>query len=151
MNREAIGKTYPPITYEVGREKVREYARATLQRNPLYTDSDFAAHSKYGTIVAPPVFVAVYCGEMFNQIFYDESLGIDLPRIVHGEQEFKFGKVVRSGDTITSVAQVLDVFTKSSSSGVTLEFGVVKTESKNQKGRIVCEGIWTFVERGIEE
>jgi len=151
MNREAIGKTYPPITYEVGREKVREYARATLQRNPLYTDLDFAAHSKYGTIVAPPVFVAVYCGEMFNQIFYDESLGIDLPRIVHGEQEFKFGKVVRSGDTITSVAQIKDIFSKTNRSGVTNEIGVAETVSKNQNSEIVCEGIWTFVERGIEE
>ncbi len=117
MNRETTGKTYPPVVYEVGREKIQEYARATLQDNPLYSEPEFAALSRYGTIVAPPSFVAVYCGEMFNQLFYDEELGIDLPRIVHGEQEFKFRKVVRSGDIITSVAKIVDVFSKQSDSG----------------------------------
>ncbi len=151
MNRKAIGKTYPPISYEVGREKIREYARATLQKNRLYTDPDFAARSQYGTIVAPPSFVAVYCGEMYNQVFYDKELGIELPRIVHGEQEFKFGEVVRSGDTITSSAQIMDVFSKKSSSGVINEFCVVKTESRNQNMQMVCEGMWTLVQRGIEE
>jgi len=150
MNHETIGKTYPPVVYEVGREKIQEYARATLQDNPLYSEPEFAALSKYGTIVAPPSFVAVYCGEMFNQLFSDEDLGIDLPRIVHGEQEFKFRKVVRSGDIITSVAKIVDVFSKQSDSGVTHEFGVLKSESKNQHGQMVCEGIWTVIQRGVE-
>ncbi|MFQ6607144.1 MAG: MaoC family dehydratase N-terminal domain-containing protein [Fidelibacterota bacterium] len=149
MNREVIGKTYPPVSYEVCREKIREYARATLQKNPLYTNPEFARSSSYGNIVAPPMFAAVYCGEIFNQVFFDKELGIHLPHIVHGEQEFVFVEVVRSGDVITSVAQVVDVFSRESSTGGVNEFCVVKTESRNQNGELVSTGKWTVVERGI--
>ena len=35
VNTQAIGKTYEPVTYAVGREKIREYARAVGETNPL--------------------------------------------------------------------------------------------------------------------
>ena len=148
MNRDLIGKEYPPFTYEVGREKIREYALATKLKNRIHLDPEVARKSPYGTVVAPPTFAAVYCGGVLKTLFTDRDLGMDVPRIVHGEQAFRFGDVVKSGDRITTTARIDDIFSKSNESGVTNEFLVVKTISLNHRGRMVCEGVWTLLERG---
>src|SRR5436305_1430138 len=41
-NTEAIGKTYEPSSYAVGREKIREYAAAVGETNPIHIDEEFA-------------------------------------------------------------------------------------------------------------
>ena len=58
---EKIGKTYAPVVYAVGREKVREYAAAVGETNPLYFDPEAARAAGYGDVLAPPMFVVVYC------------------------------------------------------------------------------------------
>ena len=95
MNKDLKGKTYPIVTYEVGREKIFEYARATLSTNPYCTDPEFAARSHYGAVVAPPTFAAVYCHNAMRMVFDDQELGMNIPRVVHGEQTFEFGEVVK--------------------------------------------------------
>ena len=106
MNQSLKGKIYPTFRYEVGREKILEYARATLSTNPYCTDHKFAARSHYGAVVAPPTFVATYCHQALRNVFEDEELGMDVPRIVHGEQTFEFGEVVKSGDTISTTVTI---------------------------------------------
>ena len=102
MNRNLIGKEYPFITYEVGREKIREYARATLAKNPLYFDPEFARRSRYGTIAAPPTFAAVYCAQVLPMVFTDSELGMNVPRVIHGEQEFRFRANFAVGRALTA-------------------------------------------------
>lgn len=147
MNREVVGKEYPPITYEVGREKIREYALAIKEDNPLYLDPEFARRSKYGTVVAPPTFAAVYYGRLLEALYTDSELDLDISRVVHAEQEFTFGEVVRSGDLITTRATIDAVFSKESRSGATRDFMIIRTTSLNQDGKMVCEGKATLVER----
>ena len=60
VNTDVIGKTYPPASYAVGREKIREYARAVGESNPLYLDVDAAREQGYDDVVAPPMFAVVY-------------------------------------------------------------------------------------------
>ena len=54
IDTKFIGKTYPASTYEVGKEKIKEYAKAIKNLDPYYLDDDFAKKSKYGAIIAPP-------------------------------------------------------------------------------------------------
>ena len=60
VNTQAIGKTYEPTLYAVGREKIREYARAVGETNPLYLDVEAARAAGYADVVAPPMFAVVY-------------------------------------------------------------------------------------------
>ena len=151
MNRELKGKTYPTVTYEVGREKIFEYARATQSDNPYCTDPDFAAKSHYGVVVAPPTFAAVYCHNAMRMVFEDQELGMNIPRVVHGEQTFEFGEVVKSGDVITTTTTIRDILVKENREGIENVLLLVRTESVNQDGEVVCFGRWTIVERGSDE
>ncbi|MAG21098.1 MAG: MaoC family dehydratase N-terminal domain-containing protein [Candidatus Marinimicrobia bacterium] len=148
MNRELIGKEYSTVEYEVSREKIKEYAKATLSANPFYFDPEFAGKSKHGTVVAPPTFAAVYSAAVMKVIFEDRDLGMEVPRIVHGEQKFVFGEVVRAGDLVTTGVKIENIFQKTNRAGVTNEFLIIKTTSLNQDEQMVCEGTCTLIERG---
>ena len=150
MNHNLVGKVYPTFRYEVGREKIFEYARATLSTNPYCTDPEFAAKSHYGAVVAPPTFAAVYCHQALRNVFDDKELAMNIPRIVHGEQNFEFGEVVKSGDTILTTVTITDIIEKENRKGLNNQFLIMTTESVNQDGELVCKGRWTLVERGSE-
>ncbi len=150
MNHNLAGKVYPTFQYEVGREKIFEYARATLSKNPFSTDPEFAAQSHYGNVVAPPTFAAVYCHQALRNVFDDKELAMKIPRIVHGEQTFEFGEVVKSGDTISTTVTITDIIEKENRKGLINQFLIMTTESVNQDGELVCKGLWALVERGNE-
>ena len=150
MNQSLVGKIYPVMEYEVGREKIFEYARATLSTNPYCTDPDFSSKSRYKTVVAHPTFVATYSHQAMRYVFEDKELAMDIPRIVHGEQSYEFGKVVRSGDKISTTVKIVDIFRKENREGLQNEFLIIETESVNQKDELVCKGRWTLVERAHE-
>ena len=150
MNQSLQGKIYPTYRYEVGREKIFEYARATLSTNPYCTDHLFAAKSHYWIVVAAPTFAAVYCHQALRNVFDDKELAMNIPRIVHGEQNFEFGEVVKSGDTILTTVTISDIFEKENRKGLNNQFLIMTTESVNQDGELVCNGRWTLVERGSE-
>jgi acyl dehydratase len=128
--------------YAVGREKVREYAYATGETNPLHLDPEAARAAGYADVVAPPMFAAVYCGPAIGPAILDPAVGIDFSRMVHGAQEFEWGPVVVAGDEITTTAELED---KAERGG--LSFFVFRTVSTNDRGETVCEGRWTNIVR----
>lgn len=142
-----IGKTYPPVTYEVSKEKIKEYALATGDLNPLYINEEESKKSPYGGIIAMPQFAVVYAREILAKGLFDPELALNMPMLVHGEQEFEFFKVVKPGDKITTTSKIANIFQKQGRSG-SLDFVVLESESKNQNGELVSKGKWTFVIRG---
>lgn len=138
-----IGREYKPVTYIVGQEKIKEYAQAVGDLNPLYTDPDFAKKSKYGCIIAPPMFVVVFARNSMFNLFEDREIKIDFSRLLHGEQEFNFHKIVKANDTIITHSKIKNIYQKNNNDFVELE-----TKSFNQNKELVTEGIWTFVVRG---
>src|SRR5947208_11627353 len=105
----AIGKTYPAVLYAVGREKIREYASAVGETNPLYFDVDAARAAGYADVVAPPMFAVVYSGRAITPALFDPEVGIDFPNMLHAGQEFAWGPVVVAGDEITTTTTVEDI------------------------------------------
>jgi acyl dehydratase len=140
---EAIGKTYAPLTYAVGREKVREYASAVGETNPLYLDVDAARDAGHADVVAPPMFAAVYQAPSITPAMFDPDVGIDFSRIVHGAQEFEWGPLVVAGDEITSTATIKDIHERGG-----MGFYVFEVASDNQRGDRICTGTWTTIVRG---
>jgi acyl dehydratase len=143
VNADAIGKTYPATTYAVGREKVREYAYAVGETNPLYLDVEAARAAGHDDVVAPPMFAVVYSFPSVMPVFFDAELGIDFSRLVHGGQEFAWGPLVVAGDEIATTLTVVDISSRGRNT-----FFVFETTSTNQRGETVCVGTWTNIVRG---
>ena len=137
-----IGKTYPAHTYEVGKEKIKEYAKAIKNLDPHYLDDDFAKKSKYGAIIAPPTFAVVFGAYLIEPVFTDKELNLNMAMLVHGEQELEFLEVVKAGDAITTSAKISDIKNKEKLDVISLELN-----SKNQHGKNVSRGTYTFVVR----
>jgi acyl dehydratase len=142
VNTEAIGKTYPVTTYAVGREKVREYAHAVGETNPLYLNVEDARDAGYADVVAPPMFAVVYQGRAITPALFDPEVGIDFPRMLHGGQEFRWGPVVVAGDEIATTTTVKDINLRGG-----MIFYLFEVDSRNQRGDTVCTGLWTNLVR----
>ena len=143
VNTDAIGKTYAATTYAVGREKVREYAFAVGETNPLYLDVEAARAAGHDDVVAPPMFAVVYSLPAVAQGMFDPEVGIDFSRLVHAGQEFEWGPLVVAGDEIRTTTQVSDI-TERAGSG----YFVFESTSVNQRGETVCVGRWSNIVRG---
>ena len=144
LNTQAIGKTYEPFVYAVGREKIREYAAAVGETNPLHFDVDAARAAGYADVVAPPMFAVVYAGRAVAPAIFDPDVGLNFAMMVHGGQEFRWGPVVVAGDEITTTTEVQDIADRGG-----MGFYVFESVSKNERGETVCTGTWTNIVRGV--
>jgi acyl dehydratase len=140
---DPVGKSYPPVLYAVGREKIKEYARAVGETDPLHLDHEAARAAGYADVVAPPMFAVVYCSPAMGPAYFDPELDIDFARLVHGGQEFKWGPLVVAGDEITTTVSVKSIEHRAGNG-----FFVFESVSANQDGHTVSVGTWTNIVRG---
>jgi acyl dehydratase len=143
VNTEAIGTEWPATTYTIGSEKIREYASAVGETNPVYDDPDAAKAAGFRDLVAPPMFCVVYSNAAMAAAMLDPEVGIDFDKLVHGEQQFEWGEPVCAGDVITTTATLTEVTEK-----MKMGFYVFETESTNQDGEQTVLGTWTDIVRG---
>jgi acyl dehydratase len=145
VKTEAIGKTYPAVSYAVGREKIREYASAVGETNPLYFDVEAARAAGFADVVAPPMFAVVYAGRAITPALFDPEVGIDFSHMLHAGQEFEWGPLVVAGDEITTTTTVDEIGERAGMGSY-----VLRTDSRNQRDETVCTGIWRQLVRGAE-
>jgi acyl dehydratase len=142
-SKEAVGRVFPAVTYAVGREKIREYASAVGEANPLHTDLDAARAAGHADLVAPPMFAVVYTSPAIGPAMLDPGVGIDFARMVHGAQEFSWGPLVVAGDEIITEVEVADITERGG-----MGFYIFESRSDNQRGERVSTGTWTCIVRG---
>ena len=152
LNRDKVGTVYPSYTYEVSREKIREYASALGEHDPrYYSDGDdcvapptFAAcftipkggeadpryHSDGDDCVAPPTFAACFTITKGGEAaFSDPELGTH-PALVHGSQRYTYGsRALRPGDVLTCTPRIADISSRGSN-----EFLVIEVECVDAEG-----------------
>ena len=144
VSDQAVGKTYAPTTYAVGREKIREFAFATGESNPLHIDVEAARAAGHDDVVAPPMFCVVYSAPALAPAILDPDVGINFALMVHGGQEFRWGPLVVGGDEIRTEVTVKSI-TERDGKG----FYVFESTSTNQRDETVCVGTWTNIVRGV--
>ncbi len=91
MDESKKGKAYPPYEYEVGKEKIREYAFAVGEENPVYFDRQAAKDAGFRDVPAPPMFAVVYSAPAMLPAMFDPDVGMNFARMLHGSQEFVWG------------------------------------------------------------
>jgi acyl dehydratase len=139
---DVVGKSYPPFEYEVGREKIREYANAVGETNQVYFDRQAARDAGFRDVVAPPMFAVVYSAGSVAPPIFDQDIGIDFMRMVHGGQAFVWSEPVCAGDVITTETTFKDFSDRAGR-----KFYVFESVSRNQEGQEVVRGTWTNIVR----
>jgi acyl dehydratase len=143
LGAEHVGKTWNGFTYEVGLEKIREYANAVGEAGAVHHDRSAAQDAGFRDVVAPPMFVVVYSAGAMGPAIFDPDVGMNFARMLHGSQEFVWGEPVCAGDSITT-----DVEWKDLSDRDDKQFFVFESVSRNQDGAEVARGTWTNIVRG---
>ena len=142
MDKDAIGKTGKPSTMRVELGKIREFAMAIKDDNPLYFDETYAKEEA-GGVMAPPTFT-------MTQAFWSRGEGpkldLDYRRLLHGQQEFEYVRPIRAGDVLTGVGKITDVYKKPGKRGGEMTFAVLETEYRNQNGEVVLYSRSTLIE-----
>jgi acyl dehydratase len=107
LNLDYLGKVYPAgPPYEVGREKIREFATAIGDQNPAFHDEDHARALGHRDLIAPPTFPFVVSMRASAVAMFDPGLGLDYSRVVHGEQRFAYVRPVTAGDRLVVVTTI---------------------------------------------
>tara|TARA_R110002020_G_scaffold89392_10_gene218725 strand:- start:973 stop:1413 length:441 start_codon:yes stop_codon:yes gene_type:complete len=110
VNPELVGRDFPPTQpYLVGREKVREFARAVFATDPSHTDVAAAQALGYTDVVAPPTFAMVIQDHTLQQLLAEPGSGVVLERTIHAEQRFHYTRPIVAGDELTGRLAVTGV------------------------------------------
>ena len=137
INKSIVGKEFPPYVVTVERGKIKEFAKAIGDLNPLYLDDRVGAASEWGDIIAPPTFLTTFRDESTNTAAFLEELGTDISRILHGEQEFEIHRQLQPGQTYLCRAKVVDIYEKSGKSGP-MAFVVRETAITDRDNELVA-------------
>jgi acyl dehydratase len=144
VKTEAIGKQWPEASFEVDAARIEQYASAVGEQNPIYRDPEAAKAAGFRGQVAPPMFCVVYSAPALGPAIMDPDVGINLPAMVHGGQEFEWGEPVCAGDRITTVATCKEIYEKDGRG-----FYVFESVSTNQDGEETVRGTWTDIVRNV--
>jgi acyl dehydratase len=145
VNASFAGRTYPPTpAYEVGREKIREFAEAT-GTHPAHVDRQAAQALGYRDVIAPPTFAVVIAQRCDRQLIEDPEADIDYSRVVHGEQTFQHHRPIVAGDRLVAVLHVDAIKQAGGHAMVT-----TRSELATEDGEAVCTASSTIVVRGAD-
>ncbi|SOD72354.1 acyl dehydratase [Jatrophihabitans sp. GAS493] len=144
LDQSFVGRTYPPTdSYEIGREKIREFAEAIGDWNPVYRDSAAAKALGYQDVIAPPTMAIVVSMRASAQVIGDPELGLDYSRVVHGEQRFVHTRPIRAGDQLSVVVSVESIRQAAGNDLIS-----TKSDAVDQNGSLVFTAYSTIVARG---
>lgn len=144
LGAELVGYRNRPFSVEVEKGRLRLFAKAIGETDPVWSDDEAARAAGYPSLPVPPTFL--FCLEMERPDPYDwfEELGIPLGQVLHGEQAFVYHAPCFAGDVLRFEAEIVDVFAKKAGA---LEFLVQHNVVSNQHGVRVAEFDRTIVVR----
>lgn len=147
VNPDIQGRAYPPTApYLVGREKIREFARAVSSASPIHLDPGAARAAGYADVVAPPTFAVVVQEATLAQLLADDDAGVDFSRVVHGDQRFSYTRPIVAGDELTATLTITAVKQLGGNAMVTASSDIVDAD-----GEHVATAVSTLVVRAAEE
>src|SRR2546421_12923779 len=116
VDRSVVGKEYPPFPVAVERGKIKDFARAIGDANPFYLDDRVGAASAWGDVIAPPTFAVTFRDEGADAGVLLRDLGVDISRVLHGEQEFEIFRQLTPGETYLCRTKDVDLYEKTGNS-----------------------------------
>jgi len=136
IDRKFIGYTWTPYTVEVEKGRLRFFAKASGETNPIYTDETAARAAGYPSLPIPPTFLFSLENDVPDLYGWLTPMGVDLGELLHGEQTFKYHAMVFAGERVTFEPRIADIYDKKKGA---LEFIVKETRVRNASGELVAE------------
>lgn len=131
LNQSLVGREYPSgQPYEVGREKIREFAQAVGEGAAAYSDPQAARRLGYPDIIAPPTFPAAITMTACRRVFDDPELGLDFSRVVHGDQRFRYARPVVAGDRLNCLTVIEEITSRGGHDFLTLRSDVAADDGE---------------------
>jgi acyl dehydratase len=144
LDQSFVGRSYPPSSvYEVGREKIREFADAVGDPDPVYRDPDAARAAGHPDVIAPPTFAIVVTMNTQGLLLQDPELGLDFSRVVHREQSFRHHRPIHAGDRLVATVHVDAIRAVAGNDLLT-----TRSEVSTEDGEPVLTAVATLVARG---
>jgi acyl dehydratase len=150
VNEAIVGKEFPSFELPVEKGKIKEFARALGDKNPLYYDEELAKSMGFRSVPAPPTFTATFLHHVPDENFLlnmMQEMGIAVATSVHGESEFEYLAPVCAGDVLTVAVKVKDYYQKEGKRGGKMNFITVESAYTNQDGELVQRDRMLFIER----
>ncbi|MFM0071620.1 MaoC family dehydratase N-terminal domain-containing protein [Paraburkholderia sediminicola] len=135
IDKKHIGKVIPAFRTVAEAGRLRFFAKATGETNPVYFDESAARDAGHPNLPLPPTFLFSLELEQPDRSWRDE-IGIQVARILHGEQSFTYHRMAYAGDVLLFECHIADIYDKK---GGALDFVVRETRVTNQKGEHVAD------------
>ena len=146
LNQALKGKSYEPVTYEVERDRVSDFAAAIGEEAAVFRDPGAASAAGFAEQVAPPTFATVMNISISGQAVTDPELGLDYARVVHAEMEYEWRRPVVVGDVLTATPRIADIYARGPN-----EFLVVEADIADATGQTVVWSRSVLLSRGTAE
>ena len=144
LDKSKIGHDFPSFAVDVEKGRLRFFAKAIGETNPIYTDERAAKAAGYPAIPAPPTYMFSVDLDGPELMPIIGLLDLDIGRVLHGSQEFDYLGQIYAGDRITQQSKIVDIYDKK---GGALEFVVQESSYSNQNGELVGKARQTLVYR----
>jgi len=141
--KEKIGMTFEEFTFTIERGKIREFAKAIGDDNPIYYDIEAAKKAGFRDIPIPPTFptvIEMWAGADFDQLI--QLLNLNPLKVLHGEQKYEYFGDICAGDEITGRTTVINAENKKEMNFITLQ-----TNYKNKDGQTVLVAQSVVIEK----
>ncbi len=136
LDKSIVGRQYAPFSVEVEKGRLRAFAKAIGETNPLYLDENAARAAGYRSLLAPPSFGWAIIMEADQGFSVLTDCGIDKARTVHGEQGFVYHNEICAGDVVNGRQTVVDYVEKK---GGLLQIITTEIPLVHQDGRPLCD------------
>ena len=143
IDKTFIGKALPGFRAVAEAGQLRFFAKATGETNPVYFDESAAHDAGHPSLPLPPTFLFSLEFQQPDTRWRDE-IGIELSRILHGEQSFTYHRLAYAGDVLSFDSRIADIYDKKNGA---LEFVVRETRVTNQKGEHIADLRSVIVQR----
>lgn len=136
IDKKWIGHELPASVLQIERNRLKFFAKAIGETNPIYTDPSAARDAGYPDLPAPPTFLFAAELDSGTSMTLLADLQIPIAKLLHGEQSFTYHRSACSGDTVTVRSTVTDIYDKKNGA---LEFVVKTSRATNQQDELVAE------------
>ena len=136
ISPDAVGTVLPPVSMDMERGRLAQFARAIGQHDPVYSDVEAARGAGHPDIPVPPTFLFAIELEAPDPFVWAGQLGIDLKYVLHGEQRFDYHRMAYAGERLTASSTITDVYSKR---GGALDFVVKTTAVTDEAGKAVAD------------
>jgi acyl dehydratase len=136
IDRRYIGHELPSHSALVEAGRLRLFAKAIGETDPIFFEEKAARAAGYRAVPAPPTLAFCLDMDVPDPFAYLAEMGAPIQNVLHGEQSFIYHAPIYAGDRLIFRSRIADIYAKKNGA---LEFIIKETRVENQDAALVAE------------